>query len=92
MSNGHHIIENPAEFWFCIGYLSSILYIVLLAWTGSDTAGGGGTGLFCSAQYNGVLVEVTCPLHCHCHCAGFLTHIVAVEPSQEVTGARGYAI
>lgn len=70
-------------------YLSSIFHIVLLAWSGSDAAGGGGAALFCAAEHDGVLVEVTCSLHRHRHRAGLLTHIVAVDPSQEV---RGYFI
>lgn len=44
---------------FDIGYLSSIFYIVLLAWVGSNGAGGGGAALFSAAEHNGVLVEVT---------------------------------
>lgn len=46
-------------------YLSSIFHIVLLAWKGANTAGGGGAALFSPAEHDGILVEVSCSLHRH---------------------------
>lgn len=69
-----------------LGYLSSIFHIVLLAGPGPDAAGGGGAALLGAAEHDGVLVEVARSLHRHRHRAGFLAHIVAVEPSEEEGG------
>lgn len=65
------------------GYLSGVLHIVLLARAGSHAAGGGGTVLLSAAQHDGVLVQVSCSLHRHGHCARLLTHIVAEETSED---------
>lgn len=65
-------------------YLPSIFHVVLLSRSGSDAARGGGAALFSAAEHDGVLVEITGSLHGHRHCAGLLTHIVAVVPIEEV--------
>lgn len=76
-----HSLQHTSR--FPIDYLSSIFHIVLLAWTRSNTAGGGGAALFCAAEYDGVLIEVTCSLHSHRHRAALLAHIVAAESPQK---------
>lgn len=42
-----------------------------------DARAGGGTALFCAAQDNGILVEVSDPLHCDADRAGFFADVVA---------------
>lgn len=61
------------------GYLPGILHIVLLARPSAHATAGGGAGLLCATQHDGVLVEVAGSLHRHRHRAGLLAHVVAAE-------------
>lgn len=58
-------------------YLSCMLYVVMLARLRASC--GGGSSLLCTAQHDGILVQISYPLYGHCHSACLLTHIIAVH-------------
>lgn len=60
-------------------YLTSILHVVLLSGMRADPGAGAGCALFGATQDDGILVQVSSPLHRDTDRPGLLTDVIATD-------------